>query len=108
MSTAIVILHIFVSIFLIITVLLQAGKGADIGSVFGGGSSQTLFGSAGPAPFLSKVTAACAVIFMLTSLYLTYVSARKETASIMEGVPAVKQVPAETPSGAGKDEGAAK
>ena len=90
MYTAVIILHILVSIFLVIVVLLQAGKGASIGASFGGSSSQTLFGSAGPATFLSKITAGCAVIFMVTSLYLTYMGSSKTTGSIMKDAPAVK------------------
>lgn len=90
MYTAVIILHILVSIFLVIVVLLQAGKGASIGASFGGSSSQTLFGSAGPATFLSKITAGCAVVFMVTSLYLTYMGSARTTRSIMKDTPAVK------------------
>jgi preprotein translocase subunit SecG len=89
-----IIIHILVSIVLIITVLLQAGKGASIGSTFGGTSSQALFGTSGPTTFLSKITTVCAIIFMLTSLYLTFLTARKDTGSIMTGVPTVKEAPA--------------
>ena len=88
MFTIVLIIHIIVSIILIVSVLLQVGKGATIGSTFGGSAgSQTLFGSAGPATFLSQVTTGAAVIFLLTSLYLTYSSSQKRTASIMSGVP---------------------
>ncbi len=66
----ITVLHVTVCIALILIVLLQTGKGADMGAAFGGGSSQTVFGSTGPANFLSKGTTAAAVIFMLTSLLL--------------------------------------
>jgi preprotein translocase subunit SecG len=76
MITIIVILHILVSIALILIVLLQTGKGADMGAAFGGGSSQTLFGSSGPGGFLSKATTAAAVIFMLTSLGLAYMTGK--------------------------------
>jgi protein translocase SecG subunit len=61
-------LHIFVSISLITIVLLQAGKGADLGATFGTGSSQSLFGAGGSSTFLGKMTASAAIIFMLTSL----------------------------------------
>lgn len=97
MHTAVTVLHIFVSFILVVTVLLQVGKGASIGSSFGGSSSQALFGSSGPASFLTKVTAACAVVFMLTSLYLTYLSAAPESESIMRGVPSVMETPVEMP-----------
>lgn len=86
MFTATVILHVVVSIFLIVVVLLQAGKGASIGSTFGGASSQTLFGSAGPATILTKITAGCAIVFMITSISLTYMSANRLKASIMKDV----------------------
>ncbi|MFH0959450.1 MAG: preprotein translocase subunit SecG [Pseudomonadota bacterium] len=77
MLTAVVlIVHIIVCIALILIILLQTGKGADIGAVFGGGSSQTVFGSTGAATFPSKVTIAAAVVFMVTSIVLTYFSGR--------------------------------
>jgi preprotein translocase subunit SecG len=94
MHTLITILHILICISLVITVLLQAGKGASIGSNFGGGGAgQALFGSSGPAGILTKVTAGCAIVFMLTSLYLTYVSAGPGLSSIMDDMPTVKEAP---------------
>ena len=94
MHTLIVVLHIVVSLALILIILLQTGKGADIGAVFGGGSSQTLFGSSGPTSFLGKLTAAAAVIFMLTSLFLAYFSGSRPASSIMEGGSPVQTMPA--------------
>jgi len=85
MYTLIVILHIVVSVAMILVILLQTGKGADIGAVFGGGGSQTLFGSSGPTSFLGKMTAAAAIIFMCTSLFLAYFSGGKPASSIMKG-----------------------
>ena len=64
---------------LVLIILLQTGKGADIGAAFGGGSSQTVFGSSGATPFLSKVTIGAAVAFMCTSIILTYFSGRVGT-----------------------------
>jgi preprotein translocase subunit SecG len=84
MHTLIVVLHIVVSVALILVILLQTGKGSDIGAVFGGGSSQTLFGSTGPTSFLSKLTAGAAIVFMLTSLFLAYFSGRGPSNSIMK------------------------
>jgi preprotein translocase subunit SecG len=69
MQTALIILHVLASLTLIILVLLQTGKGSDIGAVFGG-SSQTLFGSTGAATFLTKLTTVVAVVFIITSLAL--------------------------------------
>jgi preprotein translocase subunit SecG len=71
-----VIVHVAVSLALILVVLLQVGKGQSIGAAFGGaGSSQTFFGSRGPATFLSRLTTISAAVFMLTSLGLAYISA---------------------------------
>jgi preprotein translocase subunit SecG len=98
MVTAIVILHVIVCLALISIVLLQHGKGAGIGAAFGG-SSQTVFGSTGAAPFLAKLTAVAAVLFMLTSLSLSFLS-RQQEASVMQGLkskPASRE-PAPAPS----------
>jgi len=71
-----VIVHVAVCLSLILVVLLQVGKGQSIGAAFGGaGSSQTFFGSRGPATFLSRLTTVSAAVFMLTSLALAYISA---------------------------------
>ena len=70
-----VIVHVVVCLALILVVLLQVGKGQSIGAAFGGaGSSQTFFGSRGPATFLSRLTTVSAALFMLTSLSLAYIS----------------------------------
>jgi preprotein translocase subunit SecG len=89
MYTLVVILHVIVSVALILIILLQTGKGTDIGAVFGGGSSQTLFGSSGPTSFLGKLTAGAAVVFMLTSLFLAYFAGGRSSPTLMRGgVPA--------------------
>jgi preprotein translocase subunit SecG len=80
MYTLTVILHIIVCFLMIAAILLQAGKGAEIGASFGG-SSQTVFGSRGPGTFLSKVTVGAAIVFMLTSLSLALLSKRANTSS---------------------------
>ncbi|HMK60155.1 MAG TPA: preprotein translocase subunit SecG [Dissulfurispiraceae bacterium] len=85
MTVFLLIVHVLVSIFLICIVLLQSGKGAEMGAAFGG-SSQTLFGSRGAATFLNKLTTAAAVIFMLTSLLLTMVTTKGS--SVIQNVPA--------------------
>jgi preprotein translocase subunit SecG len=76
-------IHIIVSIFLIITVLLQPGKGDDLGTIFGG-SSQSIFGASGAVPFLTKVTRILAVVFIITSLSLGYFSAKGIRSSVIE------------------------
>lgn len=83
MTHVLIIIHVVVSIALIMIVLLQTGKGADMGAAFGGGSSQTLFGSSGASTFLSKLTTIAAIIFMLTSLALAYYSSNRTRSSIM-------------------------
>lgn len=84
----IIVIHVVVCIALIMIVLLQTGKGADMGAAFGGGSSQTLFGSTGASTFLSKATTVAAVVFMLTSLILAYMSGNKSGKSIVIDSPA--------------------
>jgi len=83
MSVLFIIMHIIVCIALIMIVLLQTGKGADMGAAFGGGASQTLFGSTGATTFLGKATTVAAIIFMITSLGLAYMSSHKTGSSIM-------------------------
>jgi len=78
MLTAIAIIHLLVSIALIFVVLLQTGRGSEIGAAFGSGASQTLFGSSGTTGFMTKVTTAAVVIFMLTSLLLAYFYSHRE------------------------------
>lgn len=80
MYTLAVIIHVIVCFLMIASILLQAGKGAEIGAAFGG-SSQTVFGSRGPGTFLSKVTIGAAVIFMLTSLGLALLSKERTFSS---------------------------
>jgi len=75
-TSVILIVHIIVCIALVLIILLQSGKGADIGAAFGGGSSQTVFGSTGATTFLGRVTVGAAVLFMCTSIVLTYFSGR--------------------------------
>lgn len=85
MDTLLTIVHILVCLFLVGIVLLQHGKGADIGATFGG-SSQSLFGTEGPLPLLNKITTASAIIFMLTSVTLAYISSQTSNTSVMTGV----------------------
>jgi preprotein translocase subunit SecG len=105
----ITILHVIVCIILILVVLLQAGKGANMGAAFGG-SSQTVFGSSGAGTFLGKMTTIVAGVFMLTSLTLSYFSVYKGS-SIMDSVsrtdarkaaPQTTQKTEPPPAGAGK------
>lgn len=86
MTTLLIIIHILVALFLIGIVLLQHGKGADVGATFGG-SSQSLFGTEGPVPLLNKITTLAAIVFMGTSISLAYISANQSTGTVMSDVP---------------------
>ena len=94
-----VIIHVIVAIALVLIVLLQAGKGAELGAAFGG-ASQTVFGPRGPGSFLGKLTAAAACIFMVTSLALAIFSTQHLGGSVVLTSPPPKPAtaPATTPS----------
>ncbi|MEE4253478.1 MAG: preprotein translocase subunit SecG [Desulfuromusa sp.] len=94
MTSILIGLHIIVSIALIVIVLLQMGKGAQAGASFGAGGSQAMFGSTG-GNFMSKVTVAAAVIFMLTSLSLAYFYGSATSQTVM---PSTVEAPASTPA----------
>ncbi len=79
--------HVALSLFLILVVLLQQGKGADL-SVFGGGASQAAFGARGAATLLHKLTVVCFVIFIMTTLTINIVQ-KQGTSSVMSGVDSV-------------------
>jgi preprotein translocase subunit SecG len=90
MTTLIIVLHTIVCLFLICIVLLQHGKGADIGASFGG-SNQSLFGTEGPMPLLNKITTLAAIVFMGTSITLAYLSAHKSSGSVMSDIKVQEQ-----------------
>ena len=116
MDTLLLILHIFVCLALVGIVLIQGGKGAEVGATFGAGASQTIFGASGSQTFLGKLTTGAAVIFMLTSLALAIFWGRPGGSSIMPeqvvpatapvqslptappAMPAMPAVPAPTPA----------
>jgi preprotein translocase subunit SecG len=78
-------IHVMLAIAIVVLVLLQHGKGADMGAAFGTGSAGSLFGSSGAANFLSRSTAWCAGLFFATSLGLTYFYAPKSVSGVMGG-----------------------
>jgi preprotein translocase subunit SecG len=92
------ILHVIVAIFLILVVLLQTGKRADLAGAFGGGGSQTAFGARGAATLLSRLTAWSAGIFMATSLILSLMSSSGTGGggSVLDSIPA--SAPASSPA----------
>jgi preprotein translocase subunit SecG len=85
MQTILIIIHVLVCLFLIVIVLLQHGKGADMGASFGG-SSQTVFGTEGPLPLLNKITTGAAIVFMVTSVLLAYISSNTGNGTVMQEV----------------------
>jgi preprotein translocase subunit SecG len=102
LHTVILTVHIIAGLSVIGFVLLQHGKGADMGAAFGSGASGSLFGATGSANFLSRVTAVLAAVFFMTSLALSYIatSAPRVSGSVMDSAPAQKApaAPAPTPA----------
>jgi preprotein translocase subunit SecG len=103
MHTALIVAHYFICAFLVILILLQAGKGADIGAAFGG-ASNTVFGGRGPATFLSKITSVAAILFLITSISLAQFSKQRTVTSVIdtttsssEGASPVEQSPPPAP-----------
>jgi preprotein translocase subunit SecG len=86
LQAVITVIHVLSCVFLVVVVLLQTGKGAEMGAVFGG-SSSTVFGSSGAGNFLTRLTTVMAIVFMLTSLSLTYLSAHSRTATVFDSTP---------------------
>lgn len=103
MEIVILVLHILAAVGIVGLVLLQHGKGADVGAAFGSGASGSIFGASGSANFLSRATAILALVFFMTSLGLTYFSSRKsDTRGVMADHPVTTQkvpgqIPGQTP-----------
>lgn len=91
MHVLVIIIHLLACFSLILIVLLQSGKGQSMGAMFGGAGSQSLLGSTGASSFLTKATTAVAVIFMLTSLTLAYVSKSEHESIIPRQFPGVQE-----------------
>ncbi|MEW5804502.1 MAG: preprotein translocase subunit SecG [bacterium] len=87
MYGALIAIHLIVCIIMILVVISQSSKGSEMGAVFGGGASQTAFGSQGAAGFLEKTTVVCAVVFMITSLSLAVLSSNRQKSLIQDTPP---------------------
>jgi len=96
MTIVIVILHVIISLFLILVVLVQQGKGADLAGAFGGGGSQTAFGARGATTLLHKLTTGFFVAFVITSMALAILEARPR-GSVLSGTKAAPTAPAPAP-----------
>lgn len=93
METLILVLHLLFAVSVVVLVLLQQGKGADMGAAFGSGASGSLFGASGSANFLSRTTAVLAALFFVTSLILTWYSGNQHaTAGVMQSTAAMQLV----------------
>ncbi len=91
MENLLIFFYIVISITLILLVLLQQGKGSDIGSAFGGGSGNAMFGSSGPSNPLTKVTAAVSAIFLILSLSITYLSRNSAEDGLDVDIPVIEE-----------------
>ena len=99
MTLFVTVLHVMVCLVLILVVLLQRGKGAEIGAVFGGGGGSTVFGSRGAGNFLTRLTTGSAVVFMVTSLTLAYFARQSAESTLFEEAPAAVEETTESPFG---------
>ena len=91
LTVFITLIHVIVCAVLIVVVLLQHGKSADIAATFGGMGSQTAFGPRGTATAFSRLTTWCAIIFMITSMLLTWLTSVRSASSVMDNVPTQSQ-----------------
>jgi preprotein translocase subunit SecG len=98
LTTVLIVLHVMVALAIIGLVLLQHGKGADMGSGFGGGASGSLFGATGSANFLSRTTAVLAALFFILSLALAYVATRRPVEEGGGVIESIRKQQAEKPA----------
>lgn len=98
METLVVVVHVVIAVALVGLILIQQGKGADAGAAFGGGASQTVFGSQGSGSFLTRVTSILALVFFITSFSLAIFAKQRAEVAGQAGVPMVEQVDSSTPA----------
>jgi len=99
MQIALVVIHLFLALGLVGLILIQHGKGADMGAAFGSGASSTVFGARGSASFLTRATAALATLFFITSMAMAYYAAQgRDETSILDSLQSGQEVKTEQPS----------
>ncbi|MCK7545488.1 preprotein translocase subunit SecG [Marinobacter bryozoorum] len=99
METLVVVVHVVIAVALVGLILIQQGKGADAGAAFGGGASQTVFGSQGSGSFLTRVTSILALVFFITSFSLAIFAKQRAEVAGQAGIPMVEQVGQDAPAG---------
>ncbi len=95
-ETLVVVVHVVIAVTLVGLVLIQQGKGADAGAAFGGGASQTVFGSQGSGNFLTRATTFLAIVFFVTSFSLAVFAKHRAEVAGETGIPSVQESPAKT------------
>ncbi|WP_339779565.1 preprotein translocase subunit SecG [uncultured Marinobacter sp.] len=104
METLVVVVHVVIAVALVGLVLIQQGKGADAGAAFGGGASQTVFGSQGSGSFLTRMTTLLAIVFFVTSFSLAVFAKQRAEVAGEAGIPVVeesRQAPSQGAAGNG-------
>ncbi len=108
LPNVLLVIHLIVAVAIVILVLLQQGKGSDMGAAFGGGSSQSLFGARGSANFLSRSTSILVTVFFISSLTLAYIYTHQTESTSVTGTSSVTDSPTESADSiTGDDETAA-
>ncbi|SFN20938.1 preprotein translocase subunit SecG [Marinobacter pelagius] len=98
METLVVVVHVVIAVALVGLVLIQQGKGADAGAAFGGGASQTVFGSQGSGSFLTRVTTILAIVFFVTSFSLAVFAKQRAEVAGEAGIPVVQESAEQAPA----------
>jgi len=104
METLVVVVHVVIAVALVGLVLIQQGKGADAGAAFGGGASQTVFGSQGSGSFLTRVTTILAIVFFVTSFSLAVFAKQRAEVAGEAGIPVVEESAEQAPVEQAADE----
>jgi preprotein translocase subunit SecG len=106
-ETLVVVVHVVIAVALVGLVLIQQGKGADAGAAFGGGASQTVFGSQGSGSFLTRLTTLLAVVFFVTSFSLAIFAKQRAEVAGEAGIPVVEETSTAAPADSAADNGEA-